>query len=228
MIEEMLSVVKVWSTILRKISMINNAHLTEVTRNRYQRNSGWYDAMAPLQEKKFLPWRKKMWKLAVGPKILEVGVGTGRNLPLIPSNVEVTGIDLTPGMLEKAVRRASQLGVKIELQIGDVQQLKFADASFDNVVATCVFCSVPDPILGFREIKRVLKPGGRLFLLEHMRSPNLIIGRIMDVLNPLVVRMMGANINRKTMENILAAGLEVEKCDDLDRSGIFKFIIARA
>lgn len=208
--------------------MVNNAHLTEVTRNRYQRNSGWYDMMGLLQEKKFLPWRKRIWKQAVGPKILEVGMGTGRNLPLIPNNVEVTGIDLTPGMLEKAVRRASELGLKADLQIGDVQQLTFSDASFDNVVATCVFCSVPDPILGLREIKRVLKPGGRLFLLEHMRSPNPVIGKIMDILNPVVVRMMGANINRKTMENILAAGLEVEECEDLDRSGIFKFIVARA
>jgi ubiquinone/menaquinone biosynthesis C-methylase UbiE len=79
-----------------------------------------------------------------------------------------------------------------------------------------------------REIKRVLKPGGRLFLLEHMRSPNPVIGKIMDILNPVVVRMMGANINRKTMENILAAGFDVEECEDLDRSGIFKFIVARA
>jgi ubiquinone/menaquinone biosynthesis C-methylase UbiE len=208
--------------------MTINVHLTEVTRNRYQRLSGWYDMMGLLQEKKFLPWRKRMWKQAAGPRILEVGVGTGRNLPFIPGNVEMTGIDLTPGMLNKAVRRAAELELNINLQIGDVQQLTFADASFDNVVATCVFCSVPDPILGFREIKRVLKPGGKLFILEHVRSPNPVIGRIMDIVNPIVVRMMGANINRKTLENIQAASLEVEMCEDLDKSGIFKFIIARA
>jgi ubiquinone/menaquinone biosynthesis C-methylase UbiE len=207
--------------------MTINVHLTEVTRNRYQRLSGWYDMMGLLQEKKFLPWRKRMWKLAAGPRILEVGVGTGRNLPFIPRNVEMAGIDLTPGMLNKAVKRAAELELNINLQIGDVQQLTFADASFDNVVATCVFCSVPDPILGLREIKRILKPGGRLFILEHVRSPNPVIGKIMDILNPVVVRIMGANINRKTMENILAAGLEVELCEDLDKSGIFKFIIAR-
>jgi ubiquinone/menaquinone biosynthesis C-methylase UbiE len=206
--------------------MTINTRLTEITRNRYQRHAGWYDMMAPFQEKKFLPWRIRMWKLAVGPKILEVGVGAGRNLPLISRNFEVTGIDLTPGMLEKAIQRSSELGLKIDLRIGDVQRLAFDDASFDTVVATCVFCSVPDPIQGFREIKRVLKPGGRLYLLEHMRSPNPVIGRIMDFLNPLVVRMMGANINRKTMENIRSAGMEILESEDLDRSGIFKFIIA--
>lgn len=205
---------------------MNNAQLTEITRNRYQRNSGWYDKMGLFMEKRLLPWRKRIWELAAGPKILEVGIGTGRNLPLVSANFHLTGIDLTPGMLEKAKRRAAELGVKVDLQIGDVQQLTFADASFDTIIATCVFCSVPDPILGFREIKRVLKPKGKLILLEHMRSPNPVMGKIMDLINPLMVRLMGANINRRTLENIQSAGLEIKEIKDLDRSGMFKFIVA--
>lgn len=206
--------------------MTMDARLIEVTRYRYQRISGWYDWMSLPLERKLLPWRKRIWELARGPKILEVGVGTGRNLPLIPRDVSVTGIDLTPGMLEKAVHRAAELGLKIDLLIGDVQKLDFDDASFDNVVATCVFCSVPDPIQGLREIKRVLKPDGRIFLLEHMRSSNPVIGKILDLLNPIAVRMMGANINRETMENIRIAGLQVLESINLDRLGIFKFIVA--
>jgi ubiquinone/menaquinone biosynthesis C-methylase UbiE len=137
----------------------------------------------------------------------------------------VTGIDLTPGMLNRAVRRAAELGLTADLRIGDVQQMEFDDARFDSVIATCVFCSVPEPILGFREIKRVLKPGGKLYLLEHMRSPNQRVGRIMDLLNPIMVRMMGANINRKTLDNIRSAGLKIEESTDLDKSGIFKFMV---
>lgn len=205
--------------------MTIDPHLTEVTRNRYQRNAGWYDLMGLLAERKFLPWRKQLWALATGPRILEVGVGTGRNLPFYPKNIDITGIDLTPGMLERAIRRVSELGLTADLRLMDVQQLDFQDASFDSVVATCVFCSVPNPILGFQEIKRVLKPGGRLYLLEHMRSVNPMAGRIMDLLNPMMVQMMGANINRKTLDNIQSAGLEIEESKDLDKSGIFKFIV---
>lgn len=204
---------------------MNNAQLTAITRKRYQRNSAWYDKMGRLMEKRLLPWRKRIWELATGPKILEVGIGTGRNLALVPSNFQVTGIDLTPGMLEKAQRRAAELGVQVDLQIGDVQRLTFADASFDTIIATCVFCSVPDPILGFREIKRVLKPKGKLILLEHMRSPNPVMGKFMDLINPLMVRLMGANINRRTLENIQSADLEIKESEDLDRSGMFKFIV---
>jgi ubiquinone/menaquinone biosynthesis C-methylase UbiE len=205
--------------------MTIGARLTEETRRRYQRNAGWYDLMGLLSERRFLPWRKRMWGLARGPQILEVGVGTGRNLPFYPRVDIVTGIDLTPGMLNRAVRRAAELGLTADLRIGDVQQMEFDDARFDSVIATCVFCSVPEPILGFREIKRVLKPGGKLYLLEHMRSPNQRVGRIMDLLNPIMVRMMGANINRKTLDNIRSAGLKIEESTDLDKSGIFKFMV---
>ncbi|MES6927195.1 hypothetical protein U6X42_12275, partial [Cutibacterium acnes] len=83
------------------------------------------------------------------------------------------------------------------------------------VVATCVFCSVPDPVQGMKEMLRVCKPEGKVLLLEHMRSENLIVGKLMDWLNPLTVRLSGANINRRTLENINKAGFIIEKNEAL-------------
>ena len=186
-----------------------------------------YDRMEALSERRFHPWRQKLWSLAQGPRILEVGVGTGKNMPFWPQAVEMTAIDLTPGMLGKARQRAAELKIKADLRLGDVQALEFPDASFDTAIATFVFCSVPDPVLGLRELKRVVRPGGRIILLEHMRSPNAAIGQIMDILNPVVVRVMGANINRPTVENVQKADWSIKQLEELGMGGIVKLIVAR-
>jgi ubiquinone/menaquinone biosynthesis C-methylase UbiE len=204
-----------------------NFQLTVLTRDRYQRIAKFYDFMETLPERKYHLWRKKLWSFVQGPRVLEVGVGTGRNIPFYPRQIAVTGIDITPAMLNQAAQRAAVLGVTPDLRLGDVQKLTFSDASFDNVVATFVFCSVPDAILGLREVKRVLKTDGKLFLLEHVRSSQPVIGRAMDILNPLTVRIMGVNINRKTIENVQLAGLVIEHIENLDNTDIFKLIIAR-
>lgn len=201
---------------------------TVVTRARYQRLSRFYDLMEILPERRFRPWREKVWALVQGPHVLEVGVGTGKNMSFWPRHLHLTGIDLTPGMLERARCRAAELGLQPDLHLGDVQALDFPDASFDTAVATFVFCSVPDPVAGLRELNRVVKPGGCIILLEHIRSPNIFMGKLMDILNPLVVRMLGANINRRTLENIRKGGLRVERVENLGMGGIVNLIVASA
>jgi len=106
----------------------------------------------------------------------------------------------------------------------DAQSLAFADGSFDHIVATFVFCSVPDPVAGLRELGRVCKKEGRIMLLEHVRSDNPVLGRLMEILNPLVVRVTGVNINRITVDNAHQAGLDILSVEELAMGGIVKLI----
>lgn len=200
---------------------------TATTQRRYQRLAPFYDRMEDGAERRFRPWRERLWSLVRGPKVLEVGVGTGKNMPYYPDGLDITAIDLTPGMLERARERLTALNLSVDLRLGDVQALQFPDASFDAAVATFVFCSVPDPLLGLSELMRVLKPGGQVYLLEHVRLAHPLLGAILDLLNPMVVRMMGANINRHTISNVQKSGLELVNVENLSRMGIFKLIVAR-
>jgi ubiquinone/menaquinone biosynthesis C-methylase UbiE len=157
-------------------------------------------------------------------EVLEVGVGTGRNLEYYPSDARVTGIDISERMLERARSRARDLGQKATLRWADVEELPFDDASFDTVTATCVFCSVGDPIRGLREVRRVVRADGEVRLLEHVRPRNPILGRIFDWLTPITRAVMGPEINRRTEENVVAAGLRIES---VRRNGIWREIVAR-
>jgi ubiquinone/menaquinone biosynthesis C-methylase UbiE len=205
---------------------MTDSRATQLTRTRYQRISGLYDLMEILPEKRYHTWRKKLWSLVNGPRILEVGVGTGKNIPFYPPGMQVTGIDLTPGMLAHAQKVATNLNLDVDLRLGDAQSLEFEDDTFDSVVATFVFCSVPDPILGLRELERVTKTGGQIILMDHVRSEKPILGALMDIFNPMVVRMMGANINRRTVENVRKAGLQIENVENLAMGDIFKLTVA--
>lgn len=181
--------------------------LTNTIKRRYERISSIYDVTDFIIPKS---WRKNLLKDVYGD-VLEVGVGTGANLDYYPDGVNVIGIDFSPKMLRKAYSQAERARADIALGVMDVQHLGFPDNTFNFVISSLVFCTVPDPIRGLKEIRRVVKPNGQIIMLEHMRSENEVVGKVLDFFNPVTLKLFGENINRRTMENIVQAGLKVEK-----------------
>lgn len=200
---------------------VSKLNQTERIRRIYNRTAKFYDLMDRMIK---LESRKKVLQMAKG-QVLEVGVGTGQNLPHYPPGCEVTGIDFSPEMLKRAKKRAKESPVPVKLLEMDAQNMDFPDNTFDTVLATCVFCSVPDPIKGLKELKRVCKSGGQIILLEHVRSDNPVLGLIMDILNPLAVSLIGPNINRRTVENVRKAGIKINSVEDA-QGKIVKLIVA--
>lgn len=193
---------------------------------RYDRIARVYDVIdRPMNVVGGVTRRRRRLLVRARRATLEIGVGTGRNLGLSPPGVELTAIDVSEQMLIRAQRRAAELGIEVRLLRTDVQQLPFADDSFHTVAATCVFCSVADPVVGLREVARVVRPDGRVLLLEHVRPRNPLLGWIFDRINPLVRRVAGPNINRRSEDNVVEAGLEIV---EVVRSGIWREIVARA
>ncbi|TAK34102.1 MAG: class I SAM-dependent methyltransferase [Chloroflexota bacterium] len=192
----------------------------------YDRFATIYDlAMAPMEWMGLSRWRRRLWGYARGPRILEVGVGTGKNLPYYPPCGSVTAVDISPAMLKQARLKVRRLGITVDLQVVDVQRLPFPDQTFDAILASFVFCSVADPIQGLHELGRVTKPDGLIALLEHVRPPG-VFGRLFDLVNPLTTRLGGPNVNRRTVENVGKAGLQIEHVENL-LDGLVVLIVAR-
>lgn len=199
---------------------------TEIIKKRYSRIAKYYDFMERfLESAGGKAWRNMLWSKIEGNTILEVGIGTGTNILYYPNDKKIYGIDFSSKMVAIAKEKIKKYGKNVEISEMDVQNLKFDDNTFDAVVTSCVFCSVPDPIKGLMEIKRVLKNNGKLYMLEHVRSKNIIIGPLMDILNPISLYLWGANINRDTTKNLKYAEFKILKEKNL-AFDIMKFIIA--
>ncbi|NOZ82463.1 MAG: class I SAM-dependent methyltransferase, partial [Euryarchaeota archaeon] len=148
---------------------------------------------------------------------------TGKNIPFYPADGLFVGVDVSSRMLARAVRRAEEHG-RVVLLHGSVERLPFRSSSFDACVSTYVFCSVDEPLAGLRELRRVLRRGGRAYFLEHMRSESRVVGAVLDLLNP-VARMLGPEINRRTRDNIVKAGFSIVE-ERMLLGTVFRFIVA--
>jgi len=173
----------------------------------------------------FLGGRKWVCSRVTG-EVLEIGVGTGRNLEYYPQGVRLSGIDISASMLDIARRRASELGREVDLRVCDAQALQFGDESFDTVVFTLSLCSIPDDGKAISEANRVLRPGGRLLLLEHVASPRWLVRTVQRLLDWITVRTVGDHLVRDPLVHVQAQGFEVERMDRL-KWGIVERVAAR-
>lgn len=199
---------------------------TERVRKIYDATAADYDRGIVSGEKFFFGDGRAWACSQARGQVLELAVGTGRNLPFYPADVEITGIEISPAMLAIARRRASDLGRRVEFINGDAQKLPFPDQHFDTVLCTLSLCSIPDERRAVAEAARVLRPGGRFVALEHVRSPNLLIRGLELLLEPLAVWTQGDHLLREPVEAVRAAGLSVEHLERR-KLGIVERLIAR-
>jgi ubiquinone/menaquinone biosynthesis C-methylase UbiE len=146
--------------------------------------------------------------------VLELAVGTGRNLEHYLADARVTGIELSPDMLDIARRRAAELARDFDLRLGDAQALPFPDDTFDTVTCTLSLCTIPDERAAIAEVRRVLRPGGRFVALEHVRSARPVIRGLQHLLDPLAVRFAADHLHREPLEHLAAEGFVI---DELER-----------
>jgi ubiquinone/menaquinone biosynthesis C-methylase UbiE len=199
---------------------------TERARRIWDRAAPRYDRGMGLMERLLLgDGRRWVCSRAAGD-VLEVAVGTGRNFPHYPRGVRLTAVDLSPAMLEVARERAGSLGIEVRLVEADAEDLPFSEGSFDTVVSTLALCSVPDDRRAISEMKRVLRPGGRLILLDHVRSTSRTVRVLQWLLEPLSVRFGGDHLLRRPFEHVVAEGFEVEE-HERSKAGLIERVAAR-
>lgn len=181
--------------------------LKEEIRQKYDKFAPWYDLAEGIQE--FLGvkrLRRKLVQRASG-KVLEIAVGTGKNLRYYPRACQLTALDLSPAMLAIARKRAERLGLNATFLVMDAETLAFPDQSFDTVVSSLTLCTFPDPVAALREIARVCRSDGRILPLEHGRSDREWLGRWQDRRADRHAKALGCRWNRKPLELIRQAGL---------------------
>jgi len=199
---------------------------TERVREIFDASAAQYDKGMAFTEKLFFGDGRAWACSQARGQVLEIAIGTGLNLPFYPADVELTGIEISPAMLEIAGRRAKNLGRQVKLVVGDAQALPFSDQSFDTVVCTIALCSIPDDRQAVAEAWRVLRPGGSFVALEHVRSPNIIIRGLEHLLESYTLRTQADHLLREPVETVQEAGFSIEYLKR-QKLGIVERLIAR-
>jgi phosphatidylethanolamine/phosphatidyl-N-methylethanolamine N-methyltransferase len=181
--------------------------MDSVCQAKWDRTSRTYDWMTWGDERRFGSAKRRLFSKMTG-RCLMVAAGTGHDFQCFPPGLTITAIDISPNMVDRARQRAAGYTGSLEVRVMDVQALDYPDESFDTIATACTFCSVPDPVRGLRELRRCLKPDGRLLMFEHVRSRIGPLGILQDLMTVLT-RLTGPDMNRDTVGNLLRAGFEV-------------------
>ncbi|MCO6041406.1 class I SAM-dependent methyltransferase [Thermococcus alcaliphilus] len=194
-------------------------------REKYDRIAGFYELLEKPLDRVFNPLRERAISFAKG-RTLEIGIGTGKTLHYYPQGVELYAVDGSEKMLEMAKRRAEELGIEVKLIVAEAERLPFPDNYFDTVVSSFVFCTVPNPDKAMDEIKRVLKPGGRVIFLEHTKSESRIVNYLFLFPMKLILKpLLDDNPLRET-HKLVRKYFKVEK-EERYYKGIVRLIVAR-
>lgn len=186
----------------------------KVTQAKWDKMAPNFDLMAGKgAEQRWQPFKDELFSHMRG-KILFLALGTGLDIVTFPRGKTITAIDISPKMLEVAQPRIDLYDGDIQAQVMDVHELDFEEGSFDQVFTSCTFCSVPDPIAGLRSLRKVLKPGGELFMFEHTGSRYYPF-KIMMNLMTLLTRNLGPDMNRPTVANVEAAGFQLKEVNNI-------------
>lgn len=205
---------------------VTGQEMTAKVRDVWESQAAGYDKQIRFWERiQFADGREWVCSRARGG-VLEVGAGTGRNFVFYPEGITLTGIDLSPAMLAVARQRAEQLGITADLREADAEALPFHDASFDSVVSTLCLCTIPGDLAAIGEMWRVLRPGGRLLLLDHIGSNHWPIRLMQRLIETLTIRLAGEHMTRRPLPLVEAAGFTVEERQRL-KAGTVERLAAR-
>ncbi|MGH3759450.1 class I SAM-dependent methyltransferase [Actinophytocola sp.] len=206
--------------------MTGTSKRTARWRRYWDKQAGSYDrTMAVWDRRLFGDSRQWACSRASGA-VLEVAVGSGLNLPHYPADATVTGTDLSDAMLELARRRADELGRAVTLRQGDAHALPFEDASFDTAVCTFGLCAIPDADTALDEMVRVLRPGGRLILVDHVVSSTWPVRVVQWLLERATVPLAGEHFRRRPYLTVVARGLDVAERERF-KVGLVERLVAR-
>lgn len=183
------------------------------TQRKWDRASRTLDLFSYAEDRRLGPHKRRLFSKMSGTTLM-VAAGTGNDFKFFPKDMNVVAIDISPRMIERAAPKAAAYTGSIELREMDVCALEFPEATFDTVVTACTFCSVPKPILGLRELRRVLKPGGQILMFEHVRSAIGPLAILMDLMTPLFSRF-GPELNRDTVGNVQKAGFRLRRVENV-------------
>jgi ubiquinone/menaquinone biosynthesis C-methylase UbiE len=208
--------------------MTGHEDATAKQRHVWDRAAPAYDRQIRLYERIWFTGGREWIGARARGRVLDVAIGTGRTLPFYDPATTLSGIELSPAMLAIARKRAADLGREIDLREGDAERLPYDDASFDTVVCALALCNIPDPEQALREMRRVLVPGGRLLLLDHVGSTWPPLYAAQWLIGQVTARAAGEHLTRRQLPHVEAVGFAIEEAERLKAGTVERILASRS